>query len=64
MTAERRGNRRRNALTSIRNTYTLAATHEEVDGEVNEIAVKHFLQTLAEVALAIASRKAGEETGR
>ena len=64
MTAENQKDHRRNALTSIRNTYTLAATHEEVDGEVNEIAVKHFLQTLAEVALAIAARKAGQETGR
>jgi len=64
VTADNQEDRRRNALTSIRNTYTLAATHEEVEGEVNEIAVKHFLQTLAEVALAVASRKAGEETGR
>jgi len=57
-------NHHQNALTSIHDAYTLAATHEEDEGEVNEIAVKHFLQTLAEVALAVASRKIERETSR
>jgi hypothetical protein len=42
-------------LTRIRNPYTLSPTPAE-SSEANEIMVKHFLQTLAEVALAVASR--------
>lgn len=49
------------ALTSIHDAYTLAATHEEGNGEVNDIAVKHFLEILAEVALAVVSRKIGQD---
>ncbi len=45
-------------LTSIRGLYTLATPHEAVPGDVEEVAVRHFLDTLAEVALAVASRKA------
>ena len=45
-------------LTSIRGMYTLATPHEAVPGDVEEVAVRHFLDTLAEVALAVASRKA------
>ncbi len=48
-------------LTRIRDAYTLAHTPETGD-EVEDIAVRNFLDTLAELALAIASRKqAGEE---
>lgn len=47
------------ALTSIHGTYTLSNTREVV-GELNEQTVKNFLNTLAEVALAIASRKGKE----
>ena len=48
-------------LTRIREAYTLAATPETGD-EVEDITVRHFLDTLAEVALAMASRKqAGQE---
>jgi hypothetical protein len=43
-------------LTHIRNPYTLSPTPAE-SSEADEIIVKHFLQTLAEVALAVASRK-------
>ena len=43
-------------LTRIRNPYTLSTTPAE-SSEADEIIVKHFLQTLAEVALAVASRK-------
>ena len=43
-------------LTRIRNPYTLSPTPAE-SSEADEIIVKHFLQTLAETALAVASRK-------
>jgi hypothetical protein len=43
-------------LTRIRNPYTLSTTPAE-SSEADEIIVKHFLQTLAEIALAVASRK-------
>jgi hypothetical protein len=46
-------------LTRIRNPYTLSTTPAE-PGEADEIIVKHFLQTLAEIALAVASRKGKE----
>ena len=38
-------------LTGIHNSYTVYGTHE-----VDELMIKHFLNTLAEVALSIASR--------
>jgi hypothetical protein len=43
-------------LTRIRNPYTLSTTPAE-HGEAEDLVVKHFLQTLAEIALAVASRK-------
>ena len=50
-------------LTSIRPPYTLAATPDAC--EVDELMVRHFIETLAEVALAVASRKAAaQESGR
>ena len=50
-------------LTSIHTPYTLAATPDAC--EVNDLMVRHFIETLAEVALAVASRKiASEERGR
>ena len=45
-------------LTSIRPPYTLAATPEAP--EVNELIIRHFIKTIAEVAMAVASRKIGE----
>ena len=48
-------------MTRIRNPYTLSPTPAE-PGEDDEIIVKHFLQTLAEIALAVASRK-GKDKG-
>ena len=45
------------ALTSIHGTYTLSNTREEIT-DLDEQTVKNFLNTLAEIALAIASRKA------
>jgi len=43
-------------LTSIHGTYTLSNTEEHYN-EVDRLIVKNFLNTLAEIALAIASRK-------
>ena len=45
-----------NPLTRIRNPYTLSPTPKE-HGEAEDLVVKHFLQTLAEIALVVASRK-------
>ena len=46
-----------NALTSIRGAYTLASTPSAEGSEVDIIMITNFLQTLSEVALAVASRK-------
>lgn len=43
-------------LTSIHEMYTLSSTPAELT-EAEAYIVKHFLQTLAEIALAVASRK-------
>jgi hypothetical protein len=45
------------ALTSIHSMYTLAATDEAETSEIDKVIVKHFEEILAEIALAIASRK-------
>jgi hypothetical protein len=45
-------------LTSIHTPYTLAATPKA--SEVDELMIRHFIETIAEVALAVASRKMGE----
>jgi hypothetical protein len=49
-----------NGLTSIPSGIHWPATTDGVGGqdEIDDIAVDHFLDTLAQVALAIASRKA------
>jgi hypothetical protein len=52
-------NDQKKALTSIHGTYTLCNTRE-VFGELDEQTVKNFLNTLAEIALVIASRKDNE----
>jgi hypothetical protein len=51
-----------NGLTPIPSGIHCPATTERVGGrdELDEIAVDHFLDTLAQVALAIASRKAAQ----
>ena len=46
-------------LTSIRDLYTLSNT-EECYNEVDRLIVRNFLNTLAEIAMAIASRKSKE----
>ena len=47
-------------LISIHGMYTLTNTPAEVN-EADEITVKHFMQTLAEIALAVASRDKNNE---
>ena len=49
-----------NVLTGIHASYTLSATQTGEASEVNELMLKHFLNTLAEIALAVASRKEAE----
>jgi hypothetical protein len=44
-------------LTSIHGAYTVSTPHEPDADEVDSLMVRQFLQTLAEVALAVASRK-------
>ena len=46
-------------LTSIRDLYTLSNT-EECYNEVDRLIVRNSLNTLAEIAMAIASRKSKE----
>ena len=45
------------ALTSIRAAYTLAATNETEEPELDTLMVKHFIQTLAEISVSVASRR-------
>ena len=47
------------ALTSIPEGIHCAATPEDLNGqeELDEIAINHFLDTLAEVAVAVANRR-------
>ena len=59
---------RQNPLTGIRDAYTLASPEETNANEVDGLMIKHFLNTLAEVALSVASRwlqhkEEGEATG-
>jgi hypothetical protein len=51
-------NNTENALTSIRDMYTLSPTQE--DSEADRIMIHNFIQALAEIALSIASRDQGE----
>jgi hypothetical protein len=53
---------RANGLTSIPPRIHCPATTERVGGwdELDEIAIDNFLDTLAQVALAVASRKAAQ----
>jgi hypothetical protein len=49
-------------LTCIHDAYTLHATPED-GGEAERVMVRHFLATLAEVALAVAARKGQGKEG-
>ncbi|MFC1956486.1 hypothetical protein ACFLWZ_08265 [Chloroflexota bacterium] len=50
-------NSRQNVLTGIPSPYTLSTTQTGETSEVDELMVRHFLNTLAEIALAVASRR-------
>ena len=52
------------ALTSIRDSYTLPCTPEPHAGQVDKIMIENFLETLSEIALAIAARKAQDSSIR
>jgi hypothetical protein len=54
-----------NGLTCIPPRIHCPATTERVGGwnEIDEIAIDNFLDTLAEVALAITSRKSAQDAG-
>jgi hypothetical protein len=56
----RKENGQENGLTSIPPRIHCPATTDGVGGpdEIDDIAIEHFLDTLTEVALAIASRRA------
>jgi len=49
-------NKREDVLTGIPFAYTVSATPESESSEVDEIMIREFLQTLAEISLSIASR--------
>ncbi len=52
------------ALTSIRDSYTLPCTPEAHANEVDKFMIENFLQTLSEIALAIAARKASHNSSQ
>ena len=53
------------ALTSIHASYTLSNTTPEESGECDQVLINQFLNTLAEIALNVASRKIDhEQTGQ
>ena len=53
-------NNRQKLLTGIHYAYTMCGTPESDLDEVDQLTVKHFLNTLVEVSLDIAFRKNGE----
>ncbi len=54
------GNNDKNLLTRIRDTYTVGDTSEPESEEMNNLIVRQFIRTLAEVSLSVASRKVKE----
>ena len=50
-------NNDKNLLTRIRKAYTLGDTNDPETEEMNNLIVKNFINTLAEVSLSIASRE-------
>lgn len=52
---------REGLLTCIPQAYTVGDTSEPESEEMNELIVKNFIKTLAEVSLNIASRKVKEK---
>lgn len=57
---ENTANNDKNLLTRIRNAYTVGDTDDLETEEMNDLIVKRFINTLAEVSLSIASRKVEE----
>ena len=55
-----RENKRREALTCIPSAYTVSGTPGPEYTESEALMIRNFLNTLAEVSMAIASRKAEE----
>lgn len=56
-----------NGLTCIHSRIHCPATQTDVEAEydeLDEIAIEHFLDTLAEVALSVATRSIEEDQGR
>ena len=53
-------NNAENVLTCIHSAYTVVDTNNPESEEMNELIVKNFIDTLAEVSLSIASRKVKE----
>ena len=53
-------NNDKNLLTCIRNAYTVGDTDDPETEELNDLIVKTFFETLAEISLSIASRKVKE----
>ena len=53
-------NQDKQALTCIHPAYTLSDTPESDSNETESLIMKNFLNTLAEIALSIASRKNGD----
>lgn len=49
-----------NVLTGIRDAYTVSATTGIESSEVDKVMIKTFLETLAEISIAIAIRKEKE----
>ena len=49
-----------NVLTGIHSPYTMADNPEPESDEMNNLIVKEFINTLAEVSISIASRKVEE----
>ena len=60
MIRNNRGDNEEKALTCIHTSYTLSDTPEHDSDETESLIVKNFLNTLAEIALSIASRKNGD----
>ena len=58
---ENKTNQDQSLLTSIRSPYTLSNTTPEEAGEYDKIIINQFLNTLAEIALNVASRKISHE---
>ena len=60
MIRDNRENYEEKALTCIRSPYTLSDTPDPDSNETENLIVNNFLNTLAEIALSIASRKNGD----